>query len=174
LCAEEAILALGQQTDTAFLREVPGVEIGRDGTVQVSASIMTGCPGVFAGGDMVPAERTVTVGTGHGKKAARHIDAWLRATPAGGAGPGSTGHRARSAATAKHDVVSSSMLNLWYLGDAARRQQPQSPAEQRTAGFGEVVGGLSEAPTAAAMATRSGAGRGSGGGAGGGSRRRPR
>ena len=39
---------------------------------------MTGCPGVFAGGDMVPSERTVTVGVGHGKKAARHIDAWLR------------------------------------------------------------------------------------------------
>ena len=45
--------------------------------------MMTGCPGVFAGGDMVPAERTVTVGVGHGKKAARHIDAWLRgAAPA--------------------------------------------------------------------------------------------
>ena len=28
-------------------------------------------PGVFAGGDMVPAERTVTVGVGHGKRAAR-------------------------------------------------------------------------------------------------------
>ena len=42
---------------------------------------MTGCPGVFAGGDMVPSERTVTVGVGHGKKAARHIDAWLRGEP---------------------------------------------------------------------------------------------
>ena len=39
---------------------------------------MTGCPGVFAGGDMVPAERTVTVGVGHGKRAAREINAWLR------------------------------------------------------------------------------------------------
>ena len=27
---------------------------------------------------MVPAERTVTVGVGHGKRAAREIDAWLR------------------------------------------------------------------------------------------------
>ena len=54
------------------------MEFERDGTVQVSTSMMTGCPGVFAGGDMVPAERTVTVGVGHGKKAARNIDAWLR------------------------------------------------------------------------------------------------
>ena len=49
--------------------------VHRDGTVVVSTSLMTGCPGVFAGGDMVPSERTVTVGVGHGKKAARHIDA---------------------------------------------------------------------------------------------------
>jgi hypothetical protein len=54
------------------------VEFKQDGTVAVSASMMTGCPGVFAGGDMVPAERTVTVGTGHGKKAAGFIDAFLR------------------------------------------------------------------------------------------------
>jgi thioredoxin reductase len=29
------------------------VEFSRDGTVQVSTSMMTGCAGVFAGGDMV-------------------------------------------------------------------------------------------------------------------------
>ena len=82
LAADTVILALGQETDTAFLRAVPGVEFERDGTVQVSTSLMTGCPGVFAGGDMVPSERTVTVGVGHGKKAARHIDAWLRGAAA--------------------------------------------------------------------------------------------
>jgi len=78
LTADTVILALGQETDTAFLRQVPEVEFARDGTVQVSATMMTGCPGVFAGGDMVPAERNVTVAIGHGKKAARHIDAFLR------------------------------------------------------------------------------------------------
>ena len=77
LAADTLILALGQDADTGFLRQVPGVEFKRDGTVEVSASMMTGCPGLFAGGDMVPAERTVTVGTGHGKKAARFIDAYL-------------------------------------------------------------------------------------------------
>src|SRR5215472_11348180 len=78
LAADTLILAVGQDADTAFLRQVPGVEFKKDGTVVVSASMMTGCPGVFAGGDMVPAERTVTVGVGHGKKAARFIDAYLR------------------------------------------------------------------------------------------------
>src|SRR5207342_127924 len=78
LAADTVILALGQESDTAFLRLVPGVEFERDGTVRVSTSLQTGCPWVFAGGDMVPSEQTVTVGVGHGKKAARHIDAWLR------------------------------------------------------------------------------------------------
>src|SRR6516162_4342383 len=78
LAADTLILALGQDSDTGFLRAVPGVEFRRDGTVIVSPSLETGCPGLFAGGDMVPSERTVTVGVGHGKKAARHIDAWLR------------------------------------------------------------------------------------------------
>jgi NADPH-dependent glutamate synthase beta subunit-like oxidoreductase len=130
LAADTVILALGQQTDTAFLHHVPGVEFGQDGTVQVSPSMMTGCPGVFAGGDMVPAERTVTVGVGHGKKAARHIDTWLRGTA--------------PANLAKHEVASFDMLNLWYFGDAARSQQPEAEPEQRTSGFAEVVGGLSE------------------------------
>src|SRR5499427_3843680 len=135
LAADTVILALGQETDTAFLRQVPGVEFGRDGTVKVSASMMTGCPGVFAGGDMVPAERTVTVGVGHGKKAARHIDAWLRSAGE----PGSTGE------VAKHPLAEFSLLNPWYFGDFAAREQPESAPEQRITGFGEVVGGLSEA-----------------------------
>jgi formate dehydrogenase beta subunit len=40
--------------------------------VQVDpVTLMTGAPGVFAGGDAVPSERTVTIGVGHGKRAAR-------------------------------------------------------------------------------------------------------
>ncbi len=130
LAADSVILALGQETDTAFLRQVPGVEFARDGTVQVSPAMMTGCPGVFAGGDMVPAERTVTVGVGHGKKAARNIDSWLR--------------EIAPVNLPKHDLVTFDQLNLWYFGDAARREQPEAAPEQRTADFSEVLGGLSE------------------------------
>jgi len=130
LAADAVILALGQETDTAFLRAVPGVEFERDGTVRVTSSLMTGCPGVFAGGDMVPAERTVTVAVGHGKRAAREIDVWLR-----GAEP---------ARTPKHPLASFELLHLWYFGDAARRRQPELEPAERVAAFEEVVGGISE------------------------------
>jgi NADPH-dependent glutamate synthase beta subunit-like oxidoreductase len=128
LAADTVILALGQETDTAFLSGVPGVEFEDDGTVRVSSALMTGAPGVFAGGDMVPSERTVTVGVGHGKRTAREIDAWLR----GGEldrGP-------------KHPTATFDLLNLWYFGDAARRLQPELAPAERVAAFDEVVGGL--------------------------------
>jgi NADPH-dependent glutamate synthase beta subunit-like oxidoreductase len=129
LSADAVILALGQETDTAFLRALPGVEFDRDGTVRVSSSLMTGCPGVFAGGDMVPAERTVTVGVGHGKRAAREIDAWLQ---------GKELER-----PPKHALASFELLNLWYFGDAARRAQPELETSERVSSFEEVTGGLS-------------------------------
>ncbi len=127
LAADAVILALGQESDTEFLRSVPGVEIERDGTVQVSPSLMTGAPGVFAGGDMVPAERTVTVGVGHGKRAAREIDAWL--------------HGQLLERAPKHPPAPFEILNLWFFGDAQRRQQPELAPSERV-DFTEVVGAL--------------------------------
>src|ERR1700721_808470 len=77
LSATSVVLALGQQSDSSFLRRLPGVELTADGNVVVDAGMMTGRPGIFAGGDTVQGDRTVTSAVGHGKKAARHIDAWL-------------------------------------------------------------------------------------------------
>jgi len=130
LAADTVIMAVGQDADTAFLRQVPGVEFKPDGTVVVSPSMMTGRPGVFAGGDMVPSERTVTVGVGHGKKAARFIDAYLRDSEA--------------ATPAKNDLASFDKLHPWYFSDAERRRQPEREPAGRIADFTEVVGGLSE------------------------------
>jgi 2-oxoacid:acceptor oxidoreductase delta subunit (pyruvate/2-ketoisovalerate family) len=79
---------------------------------------------------MVPAERTVTVAAGHGKKAARSIDAWLR----GGA------YRP----AAKHDLAEFDLLNTWYYSDAPRTVQPRLELARRQSTFEEVVGGLDE------------------------------
>jgi NADPH-dependent glutamate synthase beta subunit-like oxidoreductase len=129
LAADTVILALGQESDTEFMRAVPGVEVERDGTVKVSSSFETGSPGLFAGGDMVPSDRTATIAVGHGKKAARAIDAWLRSTDV--------------VTVPKHDEASFDKLNLWYFGDAAARQPSELALEERIGGFDEVVGGLS-------------------------------
>ena len=127
--ADSLVLALGQETDLSLLDGVPGLEV-EDGVVKVGADLMTGHPGIFAGGDMVPAERTVAVGVGHGKKAARSIDAWLRAT-------------AREQGE-KHEVASFDRLNTWYYSDAPRTVQPVLELARRRSTFEEVVGGLDE------------------------------
>jgi NADPH-dependent glutamate synthase beta subunit-like oxidoreductase len=130
LQADSLIMALGQETDTAFLEGIGGVIFEKDGTVVVDANMMTGHPGLFAGGDMVPSERTVTVAVGHGKKAARHIDAYLR---------GTTYER-----PPKHDLADFDKLHVWYFTDAAQRQQPALDIAERTRSFDEVIAGLTE------------------------------
>jgi NADPH-dependent glutamate synthase beta subunit-like oxidoreductase len=129
LLADAVVLALGQDSDSEFLRKVPGVEFKWD-TVVVDRQMMTGHPGIFAGGDMVPAERTVTVAVGHGKKAARCIDAWLR---------GTTYDKPASA-----PLVSFDMLNLPVFSDVDPAVQRHLVGEDVVSGFEEVVAGLSE------------------------------
>jgi NADPH-dependent glutamate synthase beta subunit-like oxidoreductase len=127
--ADSLVLALGQETDLSLLDGVSGLEV-EDGVVKVGPNMMTGYAGIFAGGDMVPAERTVTVAIGHGKKAARHIDAWLRAES--------------REPVEKHELADFDLLNTWYYADAPRSVQPQLELARRRSTFEEVVGGLDE------------------------------
>ncbi|HET7368005.1 MAG TPA: FAD-dependent oxidoreductase, partial [Gaiella sp.] len=127
--ADALVLALGQESDLALLEGVPGIEV-EDTVVRVGPDLMTGHPGIFAGGDMVPAERTVTVAVGHGKKAARHIDAWLCGN--------------RREAGPKHEQAEFGALNTWYYSDAPRSLQPTLELARRRSTFEEVVGGLDE------------------------------
>ena len=129
LAADSVVLALGQAVDLALIERVSGL-IGEGGVVQVDPQMMTGHPGIFAGGDMVPADRNVTVAIGHGKKAARNIDAWLR----GGA----------YAAAAKSELASFDKLNPWYYSDAPKTVQPMLDLIRRQSTFEEVQGGLDE------------------------------
>lgn len=130
LQADSLVLALGQEVDLSLLDGVPDVEL-RDGVVQVDPQLMTGHPGIFAGGDMVPAERNVTVAIGHGKKAARHIDAWLRGQVSEVAAP-------------KHEPATFERLNPWYYSDAPATVRPLLDLARRQSSFDEVQGGLTE------------------------------
>ncbi|MEA3290912.1 MAG: FAD-dependent oxidoreductase, partial [Pseudomonadota bacterium] len=128
--ADSLILAVGQDTGTDFLRQVPAIEFQWDGTVEVGEDMMTGHPGIFAGGDMVPSERSVTIATGHGKKAARFIDCYLRGEPC--------------ASVPKHPVVGFEKLHLWYTTSAPKQAQPELPLSERERSFDEILKGLSK------------------------------
>jgi NADPH-dependent glutamate synthase beta subunit-like oxidoreductase len=129
LKTDSLVLAVGEHADLEFLKTLPGIRIGRGDVVEVDNQMGIGHPGIFAGGDMIGGARTMTAAVGHGKKAARCIDAWLRG--------------AVYAKPPKHAVVEFGTLNLPVFLDAARRQQDEIPVAQRK-GFEEVVAGLSE------------------------------
>jgi 2-oxoacid:acceptor oxidoreductase delta subunit (pyruvate/2-ketoisovalerate family) len=127
--ADSLILALGQDVDLKLLEHAPGIAI-ENGVVKVGPDMMTGRAGVFAGGDMAPSERTVTVAVGHGKKAARCVDAYLR---------GQT-----YVAPHKHALASFDRLNAWYYEDAPATVRPVLEAVRRVENFEEVIGGLDQ------------------------------
>ncbi|MCC6830358.1 MAG: NAD(P)-binding protein [Thermoleophilia bacterium] len=129
LAADTVILALGQDCDLSLVHGLEGVEVA-DGTVRVGPDLMTGRPGVFAGGDMVPAERTCTTAIGHGRLAARHVDAWLRGTV--------------HTPVPRPPLAEHASLNTWYYSEAPRTVRPHLEAARRSTGFDEVVAGLDE------------------------------
>jgi NADPH-dependent glutamate synthase beta subunit-like oxidoreductase len=129
LDADAVVLALGQESDLSLVAGVDGIGVA-SGVVEVGGDQMTGCPGIFAGGDMVKGERTVTTGVGHGKRAARCIDAWLR---------GQVWRPGEPTALAAYD-----RLNTWYYSDAPATVRPELDVARRVSTFDEVVGGLDE------------------------------
>ena len=127
--ADSVVLAIGQDVDRSIVDGLADVGVV-DGSVAVDAGLMTGRPGVFAGGDAVGSERTVTAAVGHGKRAARHLDAWLRGVP--------------PAPRARPDLAAASRLHPWYYADAPATVRPRLDAARRMSTFDEVVQGLDE------------------------------
>jgi len=128
--ADSLVLALGQKVDTSILSEIPDLKMRDNGLVVVNQNMMTTVEGIFAGGDMVPSERTITNATGHGKKAARCIDAWL------------SGHDYQKVESGKLEPCPE--LHLWYNTDAQSNSQPLVSSDMRRNAFAEVVGGLTQ------------------------------
>ncbi len=127
--ADHLVLAIGQLVETGLLEGIDGVDaVG--GAIGIDGQMMTGCEGLFAGGDMVPSPRTMTTAIGHGKKAARNIDAWLR------------GEAFEPAE--KHELADVGLMNTWYYADAPKTIQPTLEMIRRQSGFEEVLGNLDE------------------------------
>jgi NADPH-dependent glutamate synthase beta subunit-like oxidoreductase len=129
LDADTVVLAIGQNADLSAVENASGVRVV-DRVVEVDAQMMTGHQGLFAGGDMVPCERSIAVAVGHGEKAARCIDAWMRTTTC------ETQPEPR--------LAEFESMNPWYYGDADAAVQPTLDALRRRTTFEEVHGGLDE------------------------------
>ena len=127
--ADTVVLALGQQSNLSFLEKIEGLEIDRD-VLKVDENFATGVPGIYAGGDMVPGDRNVTAAIGHGKRAARAIDAFLKGEVYKAPEPAAPATYAR--------------LNTWYFSDAPKTVRPQLDLIRRQTTFDEVVEGLTE------------------------------
>ncbi len=129
LDADSVVLALGQDADLDLLEGLDGIEI-HDHVVTVDESMMTGHPGVFAGGDMVASERMAAVAVGHGRLAARTVDGWLRGV--------------QTLPEPVAELASFEHLNPWYYSDAPRTVRAQLETIRRQSTFEEVVAGLDE------------------------------
>ncbi len=128
LAADSVVLALGQDTDLSLLGTAPGLEV-EDGVVMTrTSSMMTSRPGVFAGGDVAPGERSATVALGHGRTAAEGIEAWLSGQAV--------------AEPAAPDLAPYDSLNTWYFEDAPRQHRSQLEMVRRQTTFEEVVQSL--------------------------------
>jgi 2-oxoacid:acceptor oxidoreductase delta subunit (pyruvate/2-ketoisovalerate family) len=129
LSADSVVLAIGQDVDQSVVAGVEGIAIV-DGSVQVGPDMMTGRPGVFAGGDAVAEDRTVTSAIGQGKRAARQIDAWLKGVAY--VAPGRPG------------LATADRLHPWYYSDAPPTVRERLETVRRLSTFDEVVQGLDE------------------------------
>jgi len=138
LAADSVVLALGQDTDLSLLGSDSGVAV-TDGTIQTNGLLATSVPGVFAGGDVVDAERSVTTAIGHGRRIAEGIDAWLVDQ--------------EPAPPAEVELAPYEALTTWYYEDAPRSHRARLELARRSSTFDEVVHGL-DADTALFEARR--------------------
>ena len=129
--ADKLIVANRQETDSAFLRNVPGIVMNEDGTANIDAQRMTGHEGVFAGGDMLPGEnRSSTIAIGQGKKAARYINGYLM--------------QQAFIKPEKHPTAGYRKLHMWYKTEAPQKEQEKIQPPKAVQSFDEIVAGLSE------------------------------
>ena len=129
--ADVLILANKQETDSGVLRKVADIDLKDDGTVVIDGFRMTGHEGIFAGGDMLPGEnRSATIAIGHGKKAAKYMNAFLS--------------KETYQRPDKHPTAGYRKLHMWYKTEADQKEQDKLLPSEAVKNFDEVIAGLSE------------------------------
>lgn len=127
-----------QDVDSSALTGVPGM-LDEAGLVRTGPDFATARPGVFAGGDAVAGERTVTTAIGNGAQAAARIDAYLRGVPL--------------KTPPLPPPATFDLLNTVYYSDAPASVRPRLDLARRVSTFDEIEGGL-DADTALFEARR--------------------
>ena len=129
--ADVLIVANRQETDSGFLQTVEGMVLNDDGAVNIDMQRMTGYTGIFAGGDMLPGEtKSATIAIGHGKKASKYIDAFLKSKI--------------FQKPEKHPTAGYRKLHMWYKTEAPQKEQIKIAPQVANKYFVEVTAGLSE------------------------------
>lgn len=109
--SDYTIFAIGQAIDAGILEGVDGIVVSEKGEIEVDKNMMTGARGIFAGGDVIHWQRTITHAIGHGKRAAKCIDAYL--------------NNIELAPNKKHEVATFKTLNTAYF-----RKNPRGEAQK--------------------------------------------
>lgn len=131
IAADVLIIANRQEVDTTFIRSASSIACNEDGTIYIDTQRMTGSEGIFAGGDLLPGEnRSATIAIGHGKKAARYINAFLLNKP--------------YIKAEKHPTAGYRKLHMWYKTEAPQKEQDRLAPKEAIKSFDEVITGLPE------------------------------
>ncbi len=130
LAADSVVLAIGQNVDLSILKSVEGLELQKDAVTVNTTTFETTVPGLFAAGDMVPGDRTVTAAIGMGKHAARGVNGYLSGRP--------------YVKAPKHADARYEDMHPYYYTDAPKKIRAQLELARRTTTFDEVQHGLTE------------------------------
>ena len=76
---DTALIAIGQSPNPLIPQSMKGLSLGKHGNIMTDDDGKTSIPGLFAGGDIATGAATVILAMGAGKRAARAIDAYVKA-----------------------------------------------------------------------------------------------
>ena len=128
---DSIIFAMGQDVDASLYKDIEGIQTKPDGGIVINNQRMTGYDGIFAGGDMLPGEaRSSTISIGHGKKAAKYIDAYL--------------HNMVFEKPPKPPTAGYKRLHIWFQTEAPPSVQPRLSPYVAVRSFDEIVKGIEE------------------------------
>ena len=78
LDVDQVIVAVGVSPNPLVPKSIAGLELGRKNTIVVNEGMQSAREEIFAGGDIVRGGATVILAMGDGRRAAAHMDEYLK------------------------------------------------------------------------------------------------